>query len=260
MRKDLMIWEHHVESTPYHEVRKHPAWEGGFVETRKSAQSWMKVCYHQRRYGVEITIESLFRDRTVSWVRIVNGIFKYVTEASEEIPVASVENRRAGKPVAKAKPRPKPTLTLTPVSIPYRERKWTRWSRKIQPRLFWSVKIHDQIVTTWWYSTSRRWWICKTWRPGRKVHGKVWWYFAIEAWITFLAKGGGPKTRFHYCMNPNLPNISCILEQFRDIQEVLSLILRCKTMSCRRTTSPSTSTTSGSLTTCTLSSMADRFQ
>ena len=66
----------------------------------------VKVCYHQGRYGVEIMIESLFRDRTVSWVRIVNGIKKYVTETSEEILVTSVENRGTGKPVAKAKPRP----------------------------------------------------------------------------------------------------------------------------------------------------------
>ena len=84
----------------------------------------VKVCYHQGRYGVEIMIESLFRDRTISWVRIVNGINKYVTETSQEILVASVEKRGTGKPVAKAKPRPKPTLTLTPVSLPYRERKW----------------------------------------------------------------------------------------------------------------------------------------
>ena len=69
---------------------------------------------------MEIMIESLFRDRTVSWVRIVNGINKYVTEASEEILVTSVENRGEGKTVAKAKPRPKPTFTLTPVSLPYR--------------------------------------------------------------------------------------------------------------------------------------------
>ena len=61
---------------------------------------------------------------TVSWFHIVNGINKYVTETSEEIPVASVENRGTEKPVAKAKPRPKPTLTLSPVSLPYRERKW----------------------------------------------------------------------------------------------------------------------------------------
>ena len=83
---------------PYLEVRNHPAWECGFVETRRSAQSWMwkSVCYHQGRYGVEIMIESLFRDRTVRWVRIVNGITKYVTETSEEVRVASVENGCTG--------------------------------------------------------------------------------------------------------------------------------------------------------------------
>ena len=43
----------------------------------------VKVCLHQRRYGIEILIESLFRDRTVSWVRIVNGINKYVSETSQ---------------------------------------------------------------------------------------------------------------------------------------------------------------------------------
>ena len=42
----------------------------------------VKVCYHQGRYGVEIMIESLFRDRTVFWVRIANGIDKFVTETS----------------------------------------------------------------------------------------------------------------------------------------------------------------------------------
>ena len=68
--------------------------------------------------------ESLFRDRTVSWVRIVNGINKHETETSEEISIESVEHGCTGKPVAKAKPRPKPTLTLSPVSIPLRERKW----------------------------------------------------------------------------------------------------------------------------------------
>ena len=29
-----------------------------------------KVCHHPERYGVEIMFESLFRDRTVSWVRV----------------------------------------------------------------------------------------------------------------------------------------------------------------------------------------------
>ena len=69
-------------------------------------------------------IESSFRDRTVSWVRMVNGINKYVTETSEEISVGKRwEQEVHGKPVAKAKPRPMPTLTLTHVSTPHRERR-----------------------------------------------------------------------------------------------------------------------------------------
>ena len=58
------------------------------MEIRRSAQS---CCFHLGRYGVEIMIESLFRDRTVLWVRIVNVINKYVTETSEKMLVACVE-------------------------------------------------------------------------------------------------------------------------------------------------------------------------
>ena len=64
----------------------------------------VKVCLHQERY-VEILIESLFRDGTASWVRMVNGIDEYVTETSETISLENVEHRVTGKPVAKAKPR-----------------------------------------------------------------------------------------------------------------------------------------------------------
>ena len=67
----------------------------------------------------------------------MNGINKYVTEASEEISVESVEHGCTGKPVAKADPRPKPVVTLSPISIPIRERKWYgHQSRKIQSWLF----------------------------------------------------------------------------------------------------------------------------
>ena len=84
----------------------------------------VKICLHQERYGIEILIESLFRDGTASWVGIVNGINKYVTETSETISLEHVEHRAAGKPVAKAKPQPKTVVTLSPIPIPVRERKW----------------------------------------------------------------------------------------------------------------------------------------
>ena len=61
------------------------------------------VCYHQGRHGVEIMIESLFRDRTISWVRIMNRINKYVTETSETVLLKNVEHTVTRKLVAKAK-------------------------------------------------------------------------------------------------------------------------------------------------------------
>ena len=92
----------------------------------------MKVHPHQGRYCIDTMIESLFRDRTVSWVRIVNGINKYVTETSQEIPIERVQLVRTGEPAAKAKPRPKPTVTLSTVSVPIHERKWI----DVDPALF----------------------------------------------------------------------------------------------------------------------------
>ena len=81
------------------------------------------VYFDQGRHGVELKVESLFGDRICSWVRIVNGVNKYVTGTSEEIPVASVEVRSTGQLVAKARTRRTPNLTLTPVSVPCRELK-----------------------------------------------------------------------------------------------------------------------------------------
>ena len=67
----------------------------------------------------------------------------------------------------------------------------------------------------------------------------------LEDWISTLAQGGGAKTRFQYCVNPNSSNQFLYLQQFKDIQETMLLILHCKTMYCYRKDLPSTSTTSG---------------
>ena len=81
----------------------------------------IKVCYHDDRYSIELQIPSLFQDNTVSWVRIVNGVDKYVTEA---MLTEKEEDKASGKPIATARPRQKPTVPLTSVSIPVLERKW----------------------------------------------------------------------------------------------------------------------------------------
>ena len=81
----------------------------------------IEVCYHDDRYSIEAQIPSLFQDHTVSWIRIVNGVDKYVTES---MLTTKEEDMALRKPIAKARPRPKPTVTLTSVSILVLERKW----------------------------------------------------------------------------------------------------------------------------------------
>ena len=61
-------------------------------------------------------IESLFGDKTCSWVRIVNGIKKYVMETSKETHVENIGEKSTGKLVAKARPRQTSNSTLSPVS------------------------------------------------------------------------------------------------------------------------------------------------
>ena len=79
------------------------------------------VCHHEDRYSIDIQVRSLFQDRTASWVRIVNGVQKYVTETTETI--EDEEHRASGKPIAKARPRMKSAKTSTPVSVPLTRRK-----------------------------------------------------------------------------------------------------------------------------------------
>ena len=69
----------------------------------------IKICRHQGRYGIEILVESLFRDGTGPWVLIVNGINTQVTETTET--TENTEHRAEGKPVAGARPRLKPAVT-----------------------------------------------------------------------------------------------------------------------------------------------------
>ena len=166
----------------------------------------VKVCLHQRRYGIEILIESLFRDRTVSRVRIVNGVNKYVSETSETISLEIFEHKVTVKLVAKAKPQPKPAVTLSSISIPVRERKWI----DINPERFRQdcFAVSKAMIRLLRHNPS----ISREdngavrlndimWESKAKFDGTSQW--PTHDWITFLAKGGGPKKRFQYCLNPN---------------------------------------------------------
>ena len=151
-------------------------------------------------------IESLFRDGTASWVRIVNGINKYVTETSETISLENVKHRVTGKAVAKAKPRPKAAVAVSSISIPVRERKWM----DINPERFCQecFTVSKAMIRLLRHHPS----------IPREDDGAVRFDDIMEEfkakfdgasecpmsdWISFLAKGGGPKKRFQCCLNPN---------------------------------------------------------
>ena len=69
---------------------------------------------------LKVLVESLFQDRTASWVRIVSGIDKYVKESMQ---TKEEEHRASGRLVAKARTPLKPAVTLSSVSILGRDRK-----------------------------------------------------------------------------------------------------------------------------------------
>ena len=57
----------------------------------------MKVCRLEDRYSIKVLIESLSQDHTASWVRIVSGIDKYVTESTQ---TKEEDHGASGRPVA----------------------------------------------------------------------------------------------------------------------------------------------------------------
>ena len=152
-------------------------------------------------------LECLFKDQTVSWVRIVNGINKNVTETPEEISIESVQlDISTGRPAAKAKPRPKPVVNLSSNYVPINERIWL----DINPKPFnqgcfavskFMIRLlrHDETIPREDDGAVRFDDLIEKFKV--KFDGTSQW--TVQAWINFLAKGGGKKRRFQYCLNPD---------------------------------------------------------
>ena len=60
----------------------------------------MKVWNEHGRYSIEVQVQSLFKDQTESWIRIVNGIDKIVREA---LPIQGEEKESFGETRCKSK-------------------------------------------------------------------------------------------------------------------------------------------------------------
>ena len=80
----------------------------------------MKVCNHYGRYSIEVQVQPLFQDQTISWIRLVNGADKFVREA---MPIQE-EEKASGKPAAKARPILKPSSTSGWDIILVEQRQW----------------------------------------------------------------------------------------------------------------------------------------
>ena len=143
----------------------------------------LKVCYRDEKYSVEVQVPSLFQDNTVSWVRILNGVDRYVTES---MPTAKEENTASGKPIAKARPRHKHTVTWTSVSIPVLERK---------SKVFRSVKSNHSIIATWSINSSRnRRSDPLQWNHWRMQKEEVRRRFAVVTWRLDIKTGRGRRS------------------------------------------------------------------
>ena len=164
--------------------------KGGILKnTRIGPVLDIQVCRHKDRYCIDVLVESLFQDRTTSWVRIVSGIDKYVTESMEK----KEEHRALVRPVAKAR-RLKPAVTLSAVSIPPHERKYRQ--RGTWPWLLHGVKSHDTTTTTRSVRSSRRRWSSTIrWYSGGSQEKESRWCFAMVTQRLDIHCGKGRKSQ-----------------------------------------------------------------
>ena len=151
---------------------------------------------------------------------------KYVTETSETIALENVEHKEVTETlVAKANPQVKP---LVPVSVPFRERK--RIDTDTQPfdqscfalsKVMIRLLRHGASVPREDDGAVRFDGLVKEFEA--KFDDSSQW--SVNDWVTYMAKGGGQKKRFQYCLNPHFSKLFLCFRAIHDIQEMISLIL-----------------------------------
>ena len=212
----------------------------------------VKICYHQKRYGVEIMIESLLGDKTASWVLVMSGIHKDVTETSFLLKV--LETVRAGKPAARSKAKPKPTPTDTSshvkreikdevkqephrqMSIPFHERQWIDMEPAVFSPGFLEVSKHMIRLLRHGEEVPRE-------RDGAVKFDDVMEIFnqvsVHRAVVSFSLDKLSVKRRrskeeisilLDSLLGTQFSHDSCTSKRSRDTQEEPSLVLCCKTM------------------------------
>ena len=170
-----------------------------------------KVRNHCGRYSLEVQVQPLFQDQTVSWIGIVNGIDKFDREAMQE----QEEENALEKPAAKARPTLKPSSSgwdFTPIE----QRQWIdietqesndfycfQVSKFITRLLRHNQKVYreadgavhyDQVVDQCKnkQSDTTGYWSDEMKKDFVNVP-----HWSAEKWVSVLAKGGGQKKSFN---------------------------------------------------------------
>ena len=181
----------------------------------------IKVSNKYGRYSFEVQVQSFFQDQTVSRIRIVSGFDKLVREA---MPIQE-EEKASWKPAAKTRPILRPSSTsgwdFTPVE--QRQRIDIEIQESKDPYCFQVSKFitrfhrhsqqvyreedggvhHDQVIDECKKKQSDNTGYVSDEMRKHFVNAPHW---LINRWISVPAKGGGQKTWFQYCLNPNNPH------------------------------------------------------
>ena len=213
----------------------------------------VEVCKTIGGFRVEVKVPSPFEDQTTSWIKIVSGVEKCVREA---MPIQEGEEA-SGRPAAKAKPILKPASTSNPNFIPMKDRRWIDIEvQKSKDQSYYQMSKFitnllrhrevgreedagvpdDRINEKCKEKQSKD---SRYWPKEVKQDLKMAAHWSAQKWIDVLAKGGGQKKSFQFCLFQMNQKDSCTFEPIKVIQEELILemllsILHCKTMYCCR--------------------------
>ena len=163
-----------------------------------------------------------------------NRILDHNSERYWRICQRKEEQKASVKPAAKARPRLKPSSTSGWDFTLIEQRQWidieTQESK--DPYCFQVSKFitrllrHCQIVNREGLVDNTERWLVESREFVNATH------WSIEKWTSVLAKGGGQKNRVSILVESEKSSINfCTFEQFKDIQEVQSILHR-KTMYC----------------------------
>ena len=196
--------------------------------------------YLQGKFGVEITIESVNKDNSHSWVTISHGLNKLVTDLidkeyddnEQETSETKTEVFAfASRSKAKAKPRRPSTICSSTRTVLIRERRWT----DIEPgaQFDQAYPVAKRLNTLLRHGELPReedgaieFWRLKDCIRNEFENSQHW---SDEMWKSRMAGGGGHKKRFLYCTDPSGQKLF-ISDLFKVILDAIPLILHCRTM------------------------------